>query len=101
MTVYLSGPITGKPDYREAFEKAAELVRSFGDEPVNPAGLEPTPGKPAHEYLLEDLQALSRCGGIYFLPGARDSRGSMIERAFAEYARICEVRYDKGRCENG
>lgn len=68
--VFISGPISGVEDYKERFaEKAAD-------------------------YLLECLEELVHCDGICFLPGARKSKGSLIEREFAKYAGIPEVKYE-------
>lgn len=96
MTVYLSGPIAGNDDYVADFAAAAELVRKHGDCPVSPVTMPrrriPFPATEA-SMLLMDLAALIRCRGIFFLPGAEDSRGSRIERLFAEYAGIQEIRY--------
>ena len=38
--IYIAGPITGHPDHKAAFARAAEAIRRGGCEPVNPADLD-------------------------------------------------------------
>ncbi len=40
--IYLAGPITGHPDHKAAFARAAEAIHRGGCEPVNPADLDLT-----------------------------------------------------------
>ena len=78
MKIYISGaitdPTTGKPreNFAEAFNSAADYLRSLGHEPVNPT----------------DPALQSKAGGIYFIAGANASDGSHIESIVAEHLRI-------------
>ena len=45
MICFISGPITGHPDYLERFREACDEVRSLGFIPFNPAALTNTHGQ--------------------------------------------------------
>jgi hypothetical protein len=79
MRVYISGPMTGKPDYnRAAFEVAEAYVKHRGDEAVNPFDIQ-CAGKDWASYMREDIRALTTCEGIVVLPGWEGSRGACLE----------------------
>lgn len=92
MLVYISGPITGRPEeeWRAEFKAASDKLRAMGHAPVNPADigdalaedcLSKTPGKTLEweDYMREDIKALTECGGICMLPGWMRSRGAFLE----------------------
>jgi len=84
MKAYLSGPITGIPDWRERFAQAAEYVGHLGAEVINPAHLEPPIAAPSWaDYILYDLTHLRRANVLVLLPGADRSPGALVEKAFA------------------
>ena len=86
--IYLSGPMTGLPEYNyPAFTRAAEILRADGHSVYNPAEY-PHNGPPdqfpirpafAQYALFICLQACS----IVLLPGWNKSRGATAERALA------------------
>nr|WP_031942667.1 DUF4406 domain-containing protein [Sulfobacillus thermotolerans]AEP14300.1 putative bacteriophage-related protein [Sulfobacillus thermotolerans] len=79
MRWYLSGPMTGLPDYnRAAFHAAAARIRAAGHEVLNPAELCP-PGISWEEAMAIDLAALDTAEGVITLPGWERSRGARIE----------------------
>jgi hypothetical protein len=88
MKLYLSGPMSGYPDYnRAAFEEAAGTLRSLGHEVVSPA--EEDHGIPDGEwghYLARDVAILLTRGldTIVLLPGWEDSKGAQVELAVAQ-----------------
>ena len=84
--VYISGPITGIPDYnRPAFAAAARALENMGHEPVNPHDVTPfDPHMDWADYLRNDLIALLGCDAITMLPGAHNSRGAALERHVAD-----------------
>lgn len=97
--IYLSGVMTGKPDWnREAFAKAARLMRGQGASVFNPAFTAPTDKeqvKPHTYYMLRDLHELTRhhCDCAYYdvlaqLPGWEESNGATIEMLVA---RACGI----------
>lgn len=92
--VYLSGPMTGYPDFnRAAFADAAYKLRELGFEVVNPHQL-PEPVLTQDEdynwrqYLARDVELLIRdnaLDGVVVLPGWEQSRGSVLELHVAQY----------------
>lgn len=91
--LYLSGQITGDPEYREKFSAAANTIRRLrGHEwtVLNPVDL---PGEPPESarterqkwawYLIRDLRALSRCDALAVMPCGLGSCGARVEMLFA------------------
>lgn len=80
MKVYISGPMTGYPDFNyPAFNDAANYLRSIGHEPLNPADLPVTPGMTWADYLRADLILVAQADAIAVLPGWETSRGAQLE----------------------
>lgn len=81
MRIYISGPISGTPDYEERFAEAASAIKADGHTYVNPAMLARyLPDLTYEEYLAYDLEELRRCDAIYMMPGWVRSRGCKVER---------------------
>lgn len=85
--VYLSGPMSGLPDYnRPAFYAAAARLRAMGYEVVSPAE---QPERPSwDEYMRHDIALMMGCRSIVMLPGWWQSRGARIEFDIAEGLRF-------------
>lgn len=81
--VYLSGPITGVPNYWKAFEKAEENLRNLGYNVLSPAKL--PQGMDNSQYMQIDMAMINAADAVYFLPGWENSRGATLERAYCEY----------------
>jgi len=81
MTVYISGPISGRPDFnRPAFARAANRLRLWGHDPVSPFDTSPYhPDKSWLDYMLDDIPAMLKCEAVAVLPGWLRSRGARIE----------------------
>lgn len=84
MRLYLSGPMTGHPDFNyPAFMDAAARLRAAGFDVVNPA----ENGLPAHaewhQHMRVDIAELMRCDGLVTLPGWEKSRGARLEHDIA------------------
>ena len=77
MKVYIAGPITGKPNYRDYFAISEVILRSNGATVMNPAIL--PEGFEQHEYMTVCLAMLSTCDTIALLPGWKNSKGAMTE----------------------
>ena len=101
--VYLSGPMTGKPDYnREAFARATAALRQQGFEVTNPHELPDPEGLTGREhedwrrYLARDLVELLLGGYDYiaWLPGSFGSRGASLEIACAAAAGLAAADAD-------
>ena len=85
--VYLSGPMTGKPDWnRAAFAEAEKRWREKGWDVFNPAADAPQSGEtpqPRSWYMRRDLREILHCTAKALLPGWDHSRGATFEQAVA------------------
>lgn len=84
MILYLSGPITGVPDFEDRFIVAEMLIEEMGPTVINPAIL-PLGLKPA-DYMRISLAELEAADAVALLPGWERSRGAQIEVLSALYA---------------
>ena len=85
MRVYVSGPMTGKPELNfPAFHTASAWLRAKGLQVVNPAELTTNPDATWEECMRVDLQALCTCHAIALLPGWEASKGAQLELHVAE-----------------
>ena len=91
--IYLSGKITGNPDYEEDFRKAEDYMKALGlvgkcaiDENstfYNPAHL--PDGKTPVEYMRICFAALEMASIVVLLPNWTDSAGAKLEHDYAKY----------------
>lgn len=86
MKLYLAGPVSNNPDYREQFAQAADKLRAEGHEVINPAE---NPEQPSWEaYMALGIQQLCGCNGIALLPNWADSNGATKEATVAEWLKM-------------
>lgn len=85
MKVYVSGPMSGLPEFNyPAFRAASARLRQFGFTVECPteigtrAGLEPGTAT-WEDFMREDLRALLDCDAVVTLPGWQRSRGATLE----------------------
>lgn len=86
MKVFISGPMSGKPNYnREAFFKAEEELEKHGYSVWNPAWLAyPSDTEFTKDDMhIIDFAALRRCDAIYMLKGWKHSKGAQEECEYA------------------
>lgn len=92
--IYLSGPMTGYPDFnKQAFADAAFKLREMGFDVVNPHQLpEPfTTGDADYnwrQYLARDLEKIvgdTAIEGVVVLPGWENSNGAKLEVLVSQY----------------
>lgn len=80
---YIAGKITGDPNYKEKFAKAAEIIAAEGNLPINPAnnheGLTPK------AYMRISFDLIDDSDRVRFLPDYEDSPGAMLELRYCEY----------------
>lgn len=95
--IYISGPITGRPDYKNRFKrKQRELWNSGHNWVVNPAEVNShMPHRMTHEeYMTMCYAMMSLCNTIILLRGWETSEGCRKEKAWAE-AHGMEVVYER------
>jgi hypothetical protein len=88
--VYLSGPMTGLPDYnRPAFDKVAADIRAEGKTVFNPAEVgERDVIRTRSWYMRKDIDALLKSDTVHVLQGWEKSEGAKLE---VEIARQLEL----------
>jgi hypothetical protein len=80
MIIYISGPMTGLPEFNfPAFHAAAAQLRSLGYEVINPAEFGEGEGKTWADCMRKDIKALMDCTHVAVLPGWENSKGARIE----------------------
>lgn len=87
MKVYISGPMTGLPQFNyPAFFDMAEHICAIGYEPLNQAA---QPEQPSWEaYMRHDIKLLMDADMVVMLPGWEQSKGAKIEKQIAEQLNI-------------
>lgn len=84
MKIYLSGKMTGLPDFNEpAFNKAEALFRGQGYEVFNPICLTGQ-FESWGEYMKRDIEELIKCDEVAVLDDWIKSRGAKLEVAIAK-----------------
>lgn len=84
--IYLSGPMTGLPDYnRPAFDKMATKLRAEGKTVFNPAEVGSRNHiMPREWYMRKDIEALLVSDSVYVLPRWESSSGAKLEIEIAK-----------------
>lgn len=78
--LYIAGPITGIPNFKERFSEAEVLLSAAGYDVLNPCKNEDPAGKRTWlNYMKMSLRDIADADGIAFLKGWVDSRGATIE----------------------
>ena len=78
-SVYISGPMTGLPDYNyPAFHDAAARLKTNGFDPVSPTSIGQHDGWTWDDYMARAIELQKGCDGVYMLPWRR-SRGATVE----------------------
>lgn len=90
--IYLSGPISGNPDFLLTFRTAAELLTAKGWTVLNPAVL--PEGLPQKAYMAIDTAMLMQATAVGTLPGWSKSEGARAEVALARKCRIPVITTD-------
>ncbi|MDZ5602549.1 DUF4406 domain-containing protein [Pseudomonas sp. RP23018S] len=78
--VYISGPMTGLPEFNyPAFNAAASELRAAGAHVENPAENPTPPCGSWLGYMRLAVEQVSRCDYVVTLPGWDESRGARVE----------------------
>lgn len=88
--IYLSGPMTGLPDYnRPAFDEIAQQLRALGKSVFNPGDIGPKENiMPRDWYMRRDIEGLLKSDSVYVLPGWQKSEGAKLEIEIAKQLRL-------------
>lgn len=81
--IYIAGPITGVPQYWEAFEKAEEELTADGYIVLTPSRM-PQGMTPA-QYMKICFAMIDAADAVYFLPGWQNSKGAQLELNYCQY----------------
>lgn len=85
MKLYVSGPMTGLPEFNyPAFHDAKARLLAAGYEVTSPADLPIRDDWEWVDYILIDIDAVFAVDGIATLDGWETSKGARIERRIAE-----------------
>lgn len=80
MKVYISGPMTGLPEFNyPAFVDAERHLASQGHDVVNPVRHGFDPAKTWSDYMRLALIDVASCDGVALLDGWEGSRGAQLE----------------------
>ena len=83
--IFISGPITGVPNYLDIFNKAAAILAGEGYRVINPANMVTVMDNQATwaDYMMIDAELLRMCDAMVQLPGWENSLGCQREYGMA------------------
>lgn len=81
--IYISGPITGNPNYKEQFAAISRMLAKDGHIVIDPSV--ETERLSPRDYMRISLARLEAADEILLLPGWENSNGAKIEKLYAEY----------------
>lgn len=100
--VYLSGPMSGYPDYnRAAFISACDTLRAAGWTVLSPHEVGEQPGFAWDDYMRKDLLLLAQARSVIVLPGWEASRGARLEVHIAHALGMSVIPLQVALCVGG
>lgn len=93
---YISGPMTGLPDFNfPAFHAAEAKLKACGWEPLNPAReFGGAQDLPRQLYMRRDIELVLKADILVMIPGWEHSRGAAFEVMVAENIGIPAIELD-------
>ena len=92
--IYLSGKMTGMPDFNyPAFNEAADNLRARGHTVMNPAENPVPPCGSWEGYMRNAIAQVVKADTIVLLPGWAESRGAVVEYELARTLKIAVSHY--------
>lgn len=89
MRVYISGPMTGRPDNNiDEFNEAEDLLLKAGYWVLNPTSNGLSDSASYEDHMRADLRMLSVADALAFLPDWEKSRGARLEIEVAHVLNI-------------
>lgn len=89
MKIYLSGPITDNPNYREQFGKVAAELRKSGHEVFDPTEIAIEPSSTRADWMRRNIRAVLDSEMVVMLPEWQRSKGASLEY---DVAKECGIR---------
>lgn len=83
MKVYIAGPITDDPDYKDKFYDAEMALVSEGHTILNPSEL--PKGLTNADYMRICFAMIDVADIVAFIPGWEESKGASLENAYCQY----------------
>lgn len=80
MKIYISGAITGEPNYKKTFDEAEAALKAAGHIVINPVMPEGLGSR--EEYLEVCFKEIDMCEAIYTLPTVENSIGAAAEMIY-------------------
>lgn len=91
--IYLSGPMTGLPDYNyPAFNAEADRLRAPGYLVENPAENPLPADAPWHLCMRDAIRQMLTCDAVALMPGWQVSRGANVEVELAMHLQMKVVK---------
>lgn len=96
MTIlYISGPMTGYPEYNfPAFMAAEAKLRNLGDEVINPAQIEHRNKDNWVSCMRQAITEMLKADALVLLPGWEKSRGAQTEVELASRLEMAIEEYE-------
>jgi hypothetical protein len=82
LKIYIAGEINGLENFKELFQAAEDKLKSQGHLIMNPAIL--PIGFPYEAYMPICTSMIDQCDAVYMLSNWKDSKGAMVEHAYAD-----------------
>lgn len=83
--IYISGKISGLPNYAEKFAAAEAELTEQGYDVINPLNNGVASGEPWHVQMKADIRLLLNCDAIFMLDNWEKSIGAVLEHDLAFY----------------